>query len=77
MVVKHIQRVLVEKSKKHQAELTELGRRAEDEPLSPNVLLVKQTPEILGMNTVIQDPATDEVNFIFYLDRLATLLIER
>ena len=77
MVVKHIQRTLVEKSKKHRNELQRLGEQVEDKPLSPNVLLLKQTRQIVGMNTIIQNPMTDEVDFIFYFDRLATLLVER
>ena len=77
MVVKHIQRTLREKSKKHSDELQRLGKQVEDEPLSPNVLLLPQTKQITAMNTIIQDPATDEVDFMFYFDRLSTLLVER
>ena len=77
MVVKHIQRVLAEKSRKHQKELQSLGKQVEDEPLSPNVLLLKETRQVVGMNTIIENPRTREVDFIFYFDRLATLLVER
>ncbi|MCJ1438036.1 Uridine kinase [Xylographa pallens] len=77
MVVKHIQRVLAEKSRKHQKELQILGKQVEDKPLSPNVLLLKETRQIVGMNTIIENPRTREVDFIFYFDRLATLLVER
>ena len=77
MVVGHIQRTLVGKSKKHQAELQRLGKQVEDEPLSSNVLLQEQTRQVRAMNTIIQNPLTDEVDFIFYFDRLATLLVER
>ncbi|MCJ1239487.1 Uridine kinase [Varicellaria rhodocarpa] len=77
MVVKHIQRTLTEKSRKHQDELVRLGKQVEDEPLSPNVLLLSETPQIRGMNTILQSPTTSEVDFIFYFDRLATLLIEK
>lgn len=77
MVVKHVQRVLEEKSKKHQEDLQKLGKQVEDEPLSSNVLLLKQTKQIVGMSTIIQDPKTDEVDFLFYFDRLSTLLVEK
>lgn len=77
MVVGNIQRTLLEKSKKHQAHLQKLGRQVQDEPLSSNVLLMKQTRQITAMNTIIQNPMTDDVDFNFYFDRLATLLIER
>lgn len=77
MVVKHVQRVLQEKSKKHQEDLQRLGKQVADEPLSSNVLLLKQTKQIVGMSTIIQNPMTDEVDFIFYFDRLSTLLVEK
>ena len=77
MVVKHIQRTLIEKSKKHREELLRLGKQVEEEPLSPNVLVQKQTKQIVGMHTIIQNPLTDAVDFIFYFDRLATILVEK
>ena len=77
MVVKHIQRTLVEKSKTHQKELQRLGKQVEDEPLSPNVLLLKQTKQVVGTSTIVQNSATDQVDFVFYFDRLATHLVEK
>ncbi|CAF9913970.1 Uridine kinase [Imshaugia aleurites] len=77
IVVGHVKRTLKEKSRKHQEELERLGKQAEDEPLSENVLLLEQTREIVGMNTVIQNPMTAGVDFIFYFDRLSSLLVER
>lgn len=77
IVVKHVQRLLQEKSRKHQDDLKRLGEQVEDEPLSPNVLVMEQTKQILGMSTIIQNPMTQTVDFIFYFDRLSTLLVER
>lgn len=77
MVVKHVQHVLQEKSKKHQEDLQKLGKQVEDEPLSSNILLLTQTKQIVGMSTIIQDPMTDKVEFLFYFDRLSTLLVEK
>lgn len=77
IVVKHVQRLLQEKSRKHQDDLKRLGEQVEDEPLSPNVLVMEQTKQILGMSTIIQNPMTKTVDFIFYFDRLSTLLVER
>ena len=77
MVVKHIQRSLAEKSEKHRKELRDLGEQVEDEPLSRNVLLLEETRQLAGMNTIIQDPATEHVDFVFYFDRMSTLLVER
>lgn len=77
MVVKHVQRLLQEKSRKHQEDLKRLGEQVEDEPLSPNVLVMEQTKQILGMSTIIQNSMTETVDFIFYFDRLSALLVER
>lgn len=77
IVVGHVKRTLKEKSRKHQEELQRLGKQVEDEPLSKNVLLLEQTREIVGMNTIIQNPITPAEDFIFYFDRLSSLLIER
>ena len=77
MIVEHIQRTLREKSERHQEDLHRLGKESEDEPLSPNVRLLKPTPQINAMDTILHNPLTSEVDFIFYIDRLATLLVER
>lgn len=77
IVVKHVQQLLQEKSRKHQDDLKRLREQVEDEPLSPNVLVMDQTKQILSMSTIIQNPMTETVDFIFYFDRLSTLLVER
>ncbi|KAF4637745.1 hypothetical protein G7Y89_g359 [Cudoniella acicularis] len=76
MVIQYIERKLVEKSKDHRAALKKLGQSSEDDPLSNKVVLLEQTPQIRGMNTIIQDIDTSSEDFIFYFDRLATLLVE-
>lgn len=77
MVVEHVRRTLRKKSEKHQDVLRALGERSEDLPLSKNVVLLSQTAQIASMDTILQNPYTSEVDFVFYFDRLATLLIER
>ena len=77
MIVKDIQRKLVEKSKRHQDDLSRLGKQVQHEPLSSNVLLLAQTPQIRAMDTILRNPTTSDVEFLFYFDRLAALLIER
>ena len=76
MVVAHIQRTLDEKSRLHRAGLKKLGLTMADEPISKNVLLIPQTPQVVGMATIIQDRDTSREDFIFYFDRLSTLLVE-
>ena len=69
--------MLKEKSRKHTAELKRLGQQVEDEALSSQVLLLGETPQVVAINTIIQDQDSDTEDFIFYFDRIATLLIER
>jgi uridine kinase len=77
MVVEHIRRRLDEKSEKHSADLENLRKLAAEEELSSNVFVVEQTSQLKGMHTILQDPSTEQVDFVFYFDRLASLLIER
>jgi uridine kinase len=77
MVTHFIERRLKEKSSAHRADLKRLGNACEDEPLSKSVTLLKQTSQVKGMNTIIQDQDTTPEDFIFYFDRVATLLIEK
>ncbi|KAJ5809453.1 Uridine kinase [Penicillium pulvis] len=77
MVVKHIQRKLQEKSEAHTEELHRLGLIAAKVELPHNVHVLPATPQIVGMNTILQNPETEEVDFVFYFDRLASILIER
>ena len=76
MIVKHVQMMLKEKSRRHQDDLKRLGQQVEDEPLSPNVLILHPTNQLQGMSTILHSANTDSVDFIFYFDRLACLLIE-
>jgi uridine kinase len=77
MVVKHIQRKLQEKSDKHSKELHKLGLIAAEVDLPPNVHVLPPTPQFLGMNTILQNPETEQEDFVFYFDRLASILIEK
>ncbi|KAH6668624.1 uridine kinase [Plectosphaerella plurivora] len=77
MVVQYIERKLLEKSTHHRAALTQLEVEAATHPLSNQVVLLEQTPQLKGMNTILQDIDTSSEDFIFYFDRLASLLIEQ
>ena len=77
MVIKLVQSKLLEKSIKHQEGLRALGKQVADEPLAKNAHLLDSTPQIVAMDTILQNPATEAVDFNFYFDRLAALLIER
>lgn len=77
MVVKHIQRKLQEKSEQHTEGLRNLGLIAAKVELPPNVHVMPSTPQLVGMNTILQTPETEQVDFVFYFDRLASILIEK
>ncbi|CAG8954762.1 hypothetical protein HYFRA_00004687 [Hymenoscyphus fraxineus] len=76
MVIQYIERKLIQKSQSHRAALKKLGQSSEDDPLSDKVELLKDTPQTRGMNTIIQNVSTSAEDFIFYFDRVATLLVE-
>ncbi|CAG8571845.1 6686_t:CDS:10, partial [Ambispora leptoticha] len=42
-----------------------------------NVILLKETPQLKGIHTIIRDHTTQRDDFIFYAERLATLVVER
>jgi len=77
MVVKHIQRMLQEKSEEHTETLRKLGLVAAKVELPPNVHVLPSTPQFQGMHTILQSPETEDVDFVFYFDRIASILIEK
>lgn len=92
MLVAHIQRQLAKKSAKHLNHFLALsgqrrGSTASDlsepleEPLPHNVVLIDQTPQVRGMHTILLASATDDnhsrADFIFYFDRIASLIVTR
>ncbi|KAI9883577.1 MAG: pre-rRNA-processing protein esf1 [Watsoniomyces obsoletus] len=77
MVVKHIQQLLKANSRKHAAELQKLGQQVEDEPLSAHVLSLEPSPQMRGIETILEDQDSSTEDFIFYFDRLVTMLVER
>jgi uridine kinase len=77
MIVNQTQRLLTDKSHRHNAELARLGKQVEEEPLSAKVILMERTPQLKGMATILQNLNTPQVDFVFYTDRLTSLLVEK
>ncbi|KAI5923658.1 uridine kinase [Camillea tinctor] len=77
MVTQYIERKLLEKSTHHRAALKSLEVGYETEPLSERAIILKETPQLKSMTTLIQDIDTSSEDFIFYFDRLSCLLIEQ
>ncbi|KAF2226872.1 uridine-cytidine kinase 2 [Elsinoe ampelina] len=77
MVTDRIHKTLTSKSRLHQVELRRLGTVASrSQPFSTNVIILTQTSQVMGINTLLLDPSTSTEDFIFYFDRLCSLLVE-
>lgn len=46
-------------------------------PMSKNLIVLPQTPQLKGIYTVLRDVTSNRQDFIFFVDRLATFLIEK
>ncbi|CAG9977896.1 unnamed protein product [Clonostachys byssicola] len=77
MMVQYIERKLFEKSTHHREALSKLEMECKEQPLSERVVVVNPTPQLKFMNTILQNIDTDAEDFIFYFDRLASLIIEQ
>jgi uridine kinase len=77
MVSDQIRRTLSAKSNEHQLELQRLGQIAAEAPLSPNAIILEQTRQIRGIHTLLMNPTTSKEDYIFYFDRIVTILFAR
>jgi uridine kinase len=77
MIVNQTRQILKEKSIRHNAELERLGQHVDIYKLPENVIVLGGTPQITAVSTILRNPITDQVDFIFYFDRLTALLIEK
>lgn len=77
MIVGQTRQILKDKSLQHRAELERLGQGVEDQPLSEQVFLLEDKPQIKGIMTLLRNPSTSSTEFSFYMDRLASLLVEK
>lgn len=76
MVIRHIKRALLTKSRKHVSGLDQLGKALADEPLGSQIVTLPNAPQLKAILTIIHNNETSREDFIFYFDRLSTLLIE-
>jgi len=77
MMVQFVEKKLFEKSRHHREALSRLEAASKDSPLSERVVVLDDTRQLRFMNTILQDIDTDPEDFIFYFDRLASLIIEQ
>ncbi|KKY15615.1 putative uridine kinase [Phaeomoniella chlamydospora] len=77
MVCNQIRLMLKEKSIAHNAELARLGQQVKDEPFSSKLIVMENTPQVQSIATILRSPNAGQVDFVFYFDRLTSLLIEK
>ncbi|KZT59137.1 uridine kinase [Calocera cornea HHB12733] len=82
LVVNHVRRKLAERHANFRAELSRVQPALEegweaDVRNWPGVVLLRQTPQLRGIHTILRDQETSREDFIFFADRLATLVVER
>lgn len=77
MMVQFVEKKLFEKSRHHREALSQLEAASKNSLLSDRVVVLDDTRQLKFMNTILQDIDTDPEDFIFYFDRLASLIIEQ
>jgi uridine kinase len=79
MITQDIANALKRKSEDHLQSFEEMKctDMAVDCASLPNIVLLPQTPQLLAMLTVVRDQNTSREEFVFSLDRVGRLLLER
>ncbi|CAN6644301.1 uridine kinase [Trichomonascus vanleenenianus] len=77
MIANHIQRQLAGKSSQHVSDLLRLGKDGDSPDISKVVSVLNQTPQVKGIHTILMDQQSSRDDFIFYFDRIASLLVSR
>ncbi|ODQ68508.1 uridine kinase [Nadsonia fulvescens var. elongata DSM 6958] len=78
MIIKHISRQLTLKSHQHIEHLIQLGHSPQELELSAQNLIYpisESSPQLLGIHTLLLDTQTCRGDFIFFFNRMATILI--
>ncbi|CAG8592840.1 3277_t:CDS:10 [Paraglomus brasilianum] len=74
LITKNVQKQLAERKLSFR---WDLARIEYDDDIPENVILLKATPQLKGIHTIIRDCTTARDDLIFYTERLATLVVER
>ncbi|VDC04789.1 unnamed protein product [Peniophora sp. CBMAI 1063] len=87
LISTHIRRQLDSRSRKFRRKMAaSLKRSLSSDPYGPprdlteqelGLTVVEQTPQIKGMYTILRDQTTNREDYIFFSDRLSTLLVEK
>lgn len=79
LLVDHISAKLEKKSLEHVKELIQLGKNKLPEPLTknPSVHILENTNQVRGIITLLLNKETSVADFVFYFDRMATILLAK
>lgn len=80
MIIKHVKRQLTIKSKQHLDHLIELGQTNDELLLTPENFIYpldSSKPQLSGIHTILLDNSTTRADFLFFFNRIATLLISQ
>jgi uracil phosphoribosyltransferase len=78
VVSKHISLNLAEKSAQHMLDLKALAEDCNVEGTLPSsIIVLNQTNQLKAMTTIIRDKDAESEDFIFYLERTSSLVLER
>lgn len=77
MVSDRIHKVLAEKSRSHQAELTRLGTLVEDDTLSSNVMTMPRNDNVRNMMDILRNQSCSDDQFLLTCDQLVSLMVQR
>lgn len=86
LICTHIKRQLKSRKSRLRAHMAMAGPRElsrQSSPLLtmedpwPNLVVIPETPQLKGIMTILRDRTTSREDFIFFVDRLATYLVEK
>ncbi|KAK4685916.1 uridine kinase, partial [Tremellales sp. Uapishka_1] len=87
LLVTHVKRQLESRTLRFRNMLAKMGERDEqarspvnikgDEVVDEGVILLEQTNQLKGIMTILRDQNTERGDFIFYADRLSTIIVEK
>ncbi|KAJ1674321.1 Uridine kinase, partial [Spiromyces aspiralis] len=76
LITKHIQRQLNEREL-FKLKMSLVSRFSNYTTLPDSLIIMRETPQIKAIHTIIRDKTTPRADFVFYSDRVSRLVIER
>ncbi|KAH7884328.1 uracil phosphoribosyltransferase-domain-containing protein [Phlebopus sp. FC_14] len=82
LISTHVRRQMNERARhfrRHMAirDISDCPSLTNGNPVNSNLIVLSQTPQLQGIYTILRDEQTSRQDFIFFVDRLATFLIEK